>query len=456
MSQTIDRTRPPKPGKQSQMLFPTFALHTMKNGIPVYVVENHAQPYISLQIVIRSGASSDGELPGLAEFTSNLLLSGAGKMSAQELAEEIDYLGASLDASAGRDETTIGLGVLSGFLPRALSIMADVVLRPTFPADEVQRERKQSIAALKQHRSDPAYLASVQFRREIHGDAPYGREIDGNEDSLRKINRAECSRYHQTYFTAGNAFFVAAGDVQVPEFLEMLEEHFGQWGGDRPERMSFAPVPGTGLPRIVIVDRPDSVQSALRVGAPGLARRDPDYIAMITINTLFGGYFNSRINNNLRERNGYTYGARSLVDSLLMPGTISVAASVGTGVTEAALREIFNELESITAEPVSETELEMVKSYIIGSQALQIETPGQVASFVRAIALFGLPHDYYQRFPAEVRELTREQLLDVARRYMRPDRMVGVIAGDARTIREKLEDICPVKVVNERGEEITV
>jgi zinc protease len=454
MSQAIDRTRPPQPGRQSQRLFPTFALHTLKNGIPVYVVENHAQPYISLQLVVRSGASSDGDLPGLAEFASNLLLSGAGDRNAQQLAEEIDYLGATLDASAGRDETTIGLGVLSGFLPQALDLMADVVLRPTFPADEVGRERRQAVAALKQHRSDPNYLAAVQFRRELYKGGPYGTEIDGTEESLRRIGQAECMGYHAKHFTAANVFFVAAGAVHVPEFLAMLDEHFAGWTGERPATPVHVPVEHGDLPRVVIVDRPGSVQSALRVGTPGLSRRDPDYIPLTTINTLFGGYFNSRINNNLRERNGYTYGARSLVDAPLMPGTLSVAASVGTAVTDAALGEIFNELRAITAEPVGNEELEMVKNYIVGSQALQIETPGQVASFVRAVALYDLPADYYQRFPAEVRRLTGDYLLEIARRYMNPERMVAVVAGDARSIREKLERFGPVKVVDEKGDEV--
>lgn len=450
----IDRTRPPQPGKPSQITFPSFDVYRLNNGIPVYVVENHAQPFVSLQLVLRSGASSDGELQGLAEFTSNLLLSGAGSRDAQQLAEEIDFLGASLDASASRDETTVALGVLRDFLPPALDLMADVVLRPRFDAGEVQRERKQAIAALKQNRSDPAYLAAVQFRREIYDGGPYGSEIDGTEESLKRIKRDDCKAFHARHYTAGNALFVVAGDVKAAEFIAMLDERFGSWSGEAPERPAFVPAPPAGTPRIVVVDRPGSVQSAIRVGGLGIARRDPGYIPFVTVNTLFGGYFNSRINNNLRERNGYTYGARSGVEALMMPGTFAVVASVGTDVTDAALKEIFNELRSITAEPVTDDELQMVKSYIIGAQSLQLETPGQVASFVRTIALYGLESDYYQRFPAEVRQLSGADLLALTRQYMRPEAMVAVVAGDAKAIREKLEKIAPVKVVDEKGEPV--
>ncbi len=453
----VDRTRPPQPGKPSQITFPSFSVYRLNNGVPVYIVENHAQPYVSLQLVVRSGASSDGALPGLAEFTSSLLLSGAGKHNAQQLAEEIDFLGASLDASAGRDETTVALGVLSTFLPESLELMADVVLRPRFDASEVQRERKQGIAALKQNRSDPAYLAAVQFRREIYGTGPYGSEIDGTEESLKRIGREECKRFHARHYTAGNSLFVVAGDVHAEAFVAMLERHFGTWTGDAPDRPVAAAVADpVAAARIVIVDRPGSVQSAIRVGGLGLARRDPNYVPLATINTLFGGYFNSRINNNLRERNGYTYGARSGVEALMMPGTFSVVASVGTNVTDSALAEIFNELRSVTTDPVTDEELEMVKNYIIGSQSLQIETPGQVASFVRMIALYGLDSDYYKRFPGEVRKLTRQELLGVAQRYMRPESMVAVIAGDAASIREKLAAIAPVTVVDEKGEPVRV
>jgi zinc protease len=305
---------------------------------------------------------------------------------------------------------------------------------------------------LKQSQADPSYLASVQFRREVYGSGPYGTEIDGTEESLKRITREHCAAFHREHFRAGGAFFVAAGDVQPEELLRRLEERFGEWSGQRPERPPFPAVVVPDGPYVVIVDRPASVQSAIRIGRRAIARRDPDYIPLITVNTLFGGYFNSRINHNLRERNGYTYGARSGVEAPIMPGSFSVGVSVRTEVTDAATEEIFNELRAITTQPVGDEELEMVKSYLIGSQALQIETPGQVAGFVRNIALYGLPADYYQQLPTVVRGLDRDRLLAVAARHMSPDSMVVVVVGDAAVIREKLERFGPVKVVDEKGE----
>jgi predicted Zn-dependent peptidase len=176
------------------------------------------------------------------------------------------------------------------------------------------------------------------------------------------------------------------------------------------------------------------MQSAIRIGTLAVSRTHPDFIPLVTLHTLFGGYFNSRINHNLRERNGYTYGATSTVEALARPGTFSVRAAVGTDVTAAAVGEIFNELRAIASEPIEEAELAMVVNFILGSQSLQTETPGQVAGFVRTIALYDLPHDYYVRFPDAIRALTRDDLHHVARRYLSPDRMIAVVCGDARKL----------------------
>lgn len=406
----------------------------MRNGVDVHLVENHAQPYVSLMLTFRSGSSHDGGIAGLASFVGGMLLSGAGPYDAESLAEEIDFLGATIDVSAGRDDITVKLGVLSRFLPEALDLVADLVLRPTFPADEIARERRHAIASLKQAKSDPSYLASVQFRREAYEGTPYGSEVDGTEESIARIRRSHCIDFHREHFTAGNGFFVVAGDVDLGSLLALLEERFGEWSGSRPASVVWSdPRPGV-LPRVVVVDRPDAMQSSIRIGTLTIARRDPDFIPLVTLHTLFGGYFSSRINRNLREEHAYTYGAASTVEALAMPGTMSVRAAVGTEVTGAAVDEIFREIGKITSELISDDELTMVRNYMLGSQALQMETPGQVAGFVRTIALYDLPRDYYVHFPDAVRALTREKILEVARRYLDPARMIAVVVGDAGKI----------------------
>lgn len=445
LSHTLDRSHPPKPKTTGRTLFPTFTRHALSNGVPVFVVENHVQPYLSVQLVLRSGASSDGDLPGLADFTGGLLLSGAGEYDAPELAEEIDYLGAVLDAGAGRDEMTVGLGVLSQFLPTALDLMADVALRPRFEREEVDRERKQAIASILQSEADPSYMAAVRFRREVFANAPYGTPLDGTTESLRRIDRDACVAFHERSFTAGNAFLVAAGDIDPDRFVPMLEERFGGWTGERPPPPEYVlPAPVESM-RIVVVDRPGSFQSAIRIGHVGISRRDPDYIPMVVANTLLGGYFNSRINNNLRERHGFTYGARSSVEVLKNPSLFSVVGSVGTAVTDRALEEMIHELRRISTEPVESEELEMTKNYLIGSQALQTETPGQVASFVRAIALYDLDDEYYRRFPDRIRAVTADDVLRVCRRCMNPSRMIAVIAGDRASIEPGLRRLGSVE-----------
>lgn len=444
-SHTFDRSKPPKPKSSDRTPFPTFTRYLLSNNVPVFIVENHAQPYLSAQLILRSGASSDGDLPGLADFTGNLLLSGAGGRDARELADEIDFLGATLDAGAGRDEMTVGLGVLSEFLPTALDLMADVALRPRFEKEEIDRERRQAIASIMQSEADPSYLAAVRFRHEVFGDTPYGTPLDGTQESMRRMTREACVAFHQLHFTPANAFIVAAGDIDPEQFVPMLEERFGGWSGERPVPPKYIlPAPAPSL-RIVLVDRPSSVQSAIRIGHVALSRRDPDYIPMLVANTLLGGYFNSRINNNLRERNGFTYGARSSVEVLKNPSLFSVVGSVGAAVTDRALEEMIFELRRISTEPVEAEELEMTKNYLVGSQALQTETPGQVASFVRAIALYDLNTDYYRHFPDLIRVVTADDILRVCQKHMNPSGMVAVIAGDAETVTPGLRRLGPVE-----------
>lgn len=444
---SVDRTQPPAPGAASTQPFPGFAALKLRNGLPLYVVENHAQPYVSVHITARGGASHDGSLAGLAELSAGLMTSGTSTHDAQDLADAIDLLGASLDAGAGRDETSVGLGVLTSFLDPALDLLADVTLRPTFPDEEVEREGRQAIAAIQQNMAEPGYPAGVRFRREIYGAGPYGSPVDGTEQTLRAINRDACALFHHQHFNASNTFIVAAGDVTPQGIADALDARLGEWEAGTTPALEFSARRASEGLRVVVVDRPGAVQSALRIGCLAVERGHPDYLPLSVVATVLGGYFNSRINANLRERNGFTYGARAGLESLVMPGTFSVTTSVGTEVTDRAVEETLFELRQIVEQPMPEEELALVQNYITGSQALQTETPGQVASFVQTIALHGLPHDYFQHYPAMIHALDAQHLRNVAERYLRTEGMTVVVAGDARLVAPKLERFGAVEVV---------
>ncbi len=456
MASPIDRTHPPISSLQQPVAFPPIRRGRLSNGVDVHLIESHVQPIVSVRLVIRGGSSVDGRRAGLAHFVATTLQSGAAGRDTHRIAEEFEVLGAEFDAAAGRDETTVRVVVLRRHLERALEVMADVALAPDFPEEEVLRERRRSVADIRQNRSDAAYLASTQIRRELYRATPYAAPIEGTPESLRKIDRQACVEFHRSQFTPDGSFFVIAGDVTIDEATAILDRHFGAWTG--PARTP--PPPFVGTPptsrHVILVDRPDALQSTFTIGRRAITRADADFIPLVTLHTLFGGYFNSRLNRNLREVHGFTYGAGSSVEALALGGIVTCGASVGTAVTVAAIEETLAELHRLIVEAVGNEELAMVRRYVSGSQALQLETPENVARFVRSIVLHGLPEDAFARFPLAVSAVTAEELLAVARRWMDPAQMCVVVVGDASRVARDLEAIGPVHTVDARGKAIAV
>lgn len=446
----IDRSHPPKPRGGGPVPRLIFARHLLAEGLPLYVVENREQPYVSLQIVLRSGARNDGPLHGLANFTCSMLSAGAGKRDAVRFAVDLEFLGADLDADAGRNTTTIRLGVLKRFLPQALDILADMILRPRFEPEEIERERKQKLASLKQSRAEPDWLASEQLRSALYGNSPYGFPVEGDRRGLGRIDRDACRRFQAEHFTRGNALIVAAGDADAQELGGLLEERLKEWSGDAPAPF---PPPTFQEPerRIILVHRPGSAHAAIRIGTLAPPRRSPDHLPLKVLNTLFGDYFNSRLNMSLREEMGFTYGAWSYVEGSLHPGLFVAGTSVAGNRVGETVEAMFRELDRIAAEPVETEELETVKSYIEGHQALRMETPEQMAAMVRTIALHNLPDDHFIRTVEETKRLTKEDLLETAARYLRANRMTVVIAGDATIAAPELERFGEYRVVTDKG-----
>lgn len=449
-SDVIDRFHPPKPRSAGSIPRLRFDRHPLADALPLYVVENHAQPYVSLQFVLRSGARNDGPLHGLANFTCSMLSAGAGARDAIRFARDLEYLGADLDADSGRDTTTIRLGVLKRFLPQALDILADMILHPHFDPEEAERELKQKLAALKQNRAEPDWPASTRLRYEIYGDSPYGFPVEGDERSMKQIDEEACRRFHAEHFTRNNAIIIGAGDVSAPELGALLDERLSTWSGTAPAYLPPLPLPESKR-RIVIVHRPGSAHAAIRVGTLALPRSSPDYLPLKVLNTLFGDYFNSRLNMSLREEMGFTYGAWSYLEGTVNPGLFVAGTSVAENRAGETVQTMFNELERIAAEPVEIEELETVKSYIEGHQALRMETPEQVAALVRTIVMHNLPDDHFIRTIEETKELTREKLLETAARYLHPDTMTVVIAGDAKILSREVEQLGEYRVVTDKG-----
>ena len=432
---TLDRSKPPQAGPITLIGFPTFITTQTPGGTPLYLVENHEQPLVSLTLYLRDGSVSDAPgQEGLASVSAELLTKGTASRTATAIAEEIDFVGGSLGASASWDSSTISTSVLTRYLPTALDLLADVVLNPAFAGEELDRAKLQRIAGIMQAKSDPGYLSETIFSRIVFDSHPYGFESNGTEESIPALTPAGLRAQYEGIAAPNNAFFIVAGDVSESDIIGMIGHRFGSWKNASIQLRNF-PVPSLQTKnRVALVEKAQAVQSAIRVGHIGIPRKHPDYIACYVLNMLLGGYFNSRINLNLREKNGFTYGARSFFDTRKQTGAFAVSTEVRTEVTARAVEEIIHELGAIRKEPVTGDELSMVKNYIIGSFPLSIETPQQVASRIATLALYGLEPNYYDTFRDTVAALTQEDLLRTAETYIHPDSVTIAVSGDSKAL----------------------
>ena len=435
----LDRTRPPQPGPITEIAFPKFITTETANGTPLYLIENHEQPLVSVTLYLRSGSALDTSgKEGLASISAELLTKGTATKTATEIAEAIDFVGGSLGASASWDTTTISTSVLTRYLTTALDLFADVMLNPVFANAELDRAKLQRIAGIKQMKSDPQYLADAMFSKKVFGSHPYALEAGGTEESVPKIDADSAKDHYKKISSPANAFFVIAGDISQSEIQKLLGERIVSWNNIFTAGNVSGNLSSEKKRSVVLIEKPQAVQSAIKIGHIGIARNHKDYTGCFALNMLLGGYFNSRINQNLREKHGFTYGARSFFDARKQTGVFAVSTEVRTEVTARATEEIIKEMALIRTEPVSEDELSMVKKYIIGSFPLSIETPQQVAGRVATLALYDLEHNYYDSFRDKVAALTREDLLQTAKTYLHPDAVTISVSGNAKALAKEM------------------
>lgn len=448
----LDRTRPPAPGALRASRFPDVHRHRLSNGVPVLIAPVHHFPVVTLGTLVEAGALREpAARAGLADLTSDLLESGAGDRSGEAVAEQLEALGLRADTSASWDTAYAGITGLRGVVGPASEILADLVQRPTFPADEVDRLRAQQLAGILQRRADPRGLANEYAARFIFAEAaPFARPLGGTAASVASITRDDVRAFHAQHYAAGGAAVLVVGDLEEDEALDLAEQRFGAWGGAAPVAAPAAVEPRTRTPEIVVVHRPGAVQSEILVGHVGLPRGTEDYFAVLVMNGILGGAFSSRLNLNLRERHGYTYGASSGFAMRRLAGPFIVAAAVQTEVTAAAVAETFREVRGIRDAPVTTDELGDVRNYIAGAFPLRLQTTDGIAGRLAELVVHDLPDDYFDHYRERILAVTAEDVLRTARTHLRPDEAVVVVVGDADAIREPLEQLGhgPVTVVH--------
>lgn len=455
-SAPLDRSHAPKPGPASEVKFPSYHESSLPNGLKVFVYEQHKVPLVTLHLVVKAGEAQEGNHPPLAAIAASLLTRGTGKRDVKQIADEVDFMGAQLGAEAGEDGTTLSMTVLTRYLDQGLDIFQDTVLHSVFPDPEIQFIKQQQLNELQLAKSNGKVLASEAFRREIYQNHPYGRTSLGTEQTIQAINRNELMSFYRSYFVPNNSFIVVAGDVQADAITAKLAQIFGDWKKQPVPEQKF---PEPSLPsgrKVVIVEKPGAVQSVLQIGELGLPRNHPDFVKAQVANMILGGYFGSRINMNLRERHAFTYGAQGLFNGNLLLGDYSIDAQVRNQVTEPAITEVFNELKRFQEEKVSPAELDEAKNYMSGLFAIQTETASAIATRIQAMELYGLPKDFYEKYLERVQAVTVDDVLDVAKKYLHPDQMTVVVAGEAGVLADKLKVFGPVQVVDSEGKTIAV
>jgi zinc protease len=433
------RNTPPEPGPETKAQLPAPKHFDLPNGMALYVVEEHNLPIVSANVVLRSGSATDPvDRPGLAGFTASMLDEGTDKRDALAIANEVHSLGASLNTGSQTDGSNANVRALKQNATASMGILSDVVLHPSFPQKEVERVRNDRLTDLLQQRDRPWPTALRVMNACLYGPThPYGHTQLGTEESLKKLTRDDLVAFYQKTFSPKNAALIVVGDVTEAEAKKLAEDAFGPWKG----AASTVAVPQAGATiasRVVIVDKPGSRQSNVLVGQMGVKRSDPDYEKLDVMNTVLGGLFSSRINLNLREDKGYSYGAFSFIGQNRGVGPLMAGAAVRSDVTGPSIDEILKEVTKLRDSGITPDELKLAKESITRSLPANFETSGSTAGTIASIYMYDLPLNYYQTLPGRLDAITASDILEVAKRHLVPERMLVVAVGDRSQIESQI------------------
>ena len=436
LSAQVDRSKPPTLPPPPALKLPAIQTAKLDNGLELTVVEMHKVPVVDVQVMIDAGAARDpADAPGLATFTVAMLQQGAGTRGALEVADEAAFLGAALNTTASFDMAVASVHVPKRRLEAALDLLADVVLRPTFSDSEVNRQRELRGAQLVQQRDEPVAVANVAFPAIVFGAAhPYGHPLNGTDAATAVIARQRVVEFYRAYYRPTGARVLVVGDIGLAEARKLVTTRFGAWDKADVPAFPTAPAPAPAARTVYLIDKPGAAQSVIRIGHVGPPRTTTDWYALEVLNTILGGAFTSRLNQNLRETHGYTYGAFSQFAARRLSGAFVALASVVTAKTDSSLIEFLKELRRIRDEAVPATELSKAKAYVTLGLPGDFETTGGAAARFRDLLAYGLPLDYYDQYIQRINAVTADDVHRVARNYIDPDHFDIVVVGDKSQI----------------------
>jgi predicted Zn-dependent peptidase len=414
---------------------PPHEKYVLKNGLTVLLLEKHGVPIVNLYALVKTGSAADpaGE-EGLASVTAGLLRKGTKARTAQQFAADLDYIGGSFDAEAGADFSSVSTEFLTKDLARGMELFSDSLLHPTFPQPEVEKLLAQAVDGVRGAKDDPQQVLGLYYYGYLFGTHPYGRPAGGDEVSLQRIKRDAVVKFYEMNYAPGNTLLGVAGEFNGAEMRKKLEEVFGGWATHTAGTPS---IPATGpvkAKRLLLVDKPDASQTYFALGNVGIARNDPDRVAIRVVNTIFGGRFTSELNEALRVESGYTYGASSFFDARKAPGPFGIFSFTKNETTTPALDLAVQVLQKLHKQGVTDEQLKSAKSYIKGQFPPSIETSRQLAQIIATHEFYGLGDDEINQLEARVDAVTPEMAKQVIHKHFPSDNLVFVLIGKASAI----------------------
>ena len=459
----VDRNQQPLSGPRPAFIAPVAERRRLANGLEIRIIEKRGAPIVAFGLAVRTGAVDDAEdEPGLAAFTTSMLEEGTSSRSSQEIADEFEFLGTSLGANAGREWTVLTTQALTKHWPRALELVSDVAMNPTFPEDDFSRVRTERLTSLRRMRDDPTALAGRVGPALLYGArSRYGHPISGDDRSIERFSRGDLEAHFRRGFGPAGATLIVAGDVSANEAAARADEQLGAWtsngtkksSGERRGEEEAAPPTGTTL---YLLDKPGAAQSIIRVGHVGPQRKNADYFALTLFNHVFGGQFTARLNMNLREDKGYSYGYRSWIEWHSRSSLILAGGGVQTAVTRESIEETLREFDLIrSGRPVEKEEFEAAKSSMLQQFPLSFETAGQFQEQMGTVVAFDLPDDYYQTFEQNIEAVSLDDVRRVSTERIQSENLTLLVVGDRETIETGLEELgLPIRHVDHDAIEV--
>jgi len=440
---------PPPPQPAKEIHFPAFEEKTLANGLRVIVIERHEVPAVGMQLLIQAGkAHVPTAKAGLADATARLLRQGTATRSAQQIAEAIDAVGGDLSINGAWDSAYASTQVTSDQVGLGLDLLADVVLHPSFPAAEIERWRAQTLNTLRVQQQDARYLADAVFERAVFGDHPYGLPEAGTPDSVRAITRDDLVAFHRAHYLPNGAILAVVGDIKAADAFARVEHAFGGWARGQESVIPPVKEPARDKPRILVIDKPDAVQTEIRVGQVGLAFKDPDHFTSEIYNSVLGEGASARLYEEIRRKRALSYGAGTAFVAADQPGWFKASTFTKSETSVEALQVTLNAIADMAKQPVPAGELAERKTYLTGAFPLEIETPDGIAGKVLEAYKYGYDRKWLESFRDKLDAVTAQQVQTFAQKRIHPDHALAVLVGNAAAFKAGLEKAFgPVEVI---------